>query len=86
MGEMLGLSYLRTVSCDSGQRKEKESILAPPRSCHRHFVEQAGLPHLFQKGKNSEARGRRPKIRFGTRPEADEVLRKFQISCFVPKL
>ena len=68
------------MPCDSGQRREKESIFALPRSCHRQPVEQSGLLHLVQKDKNLEAREPLSKRQFDPRQIADEALKILQSS------
>ena len=65
--------YLQIVNRDSDQRKGMESIFAPSQNCHRHLMEQPGLPHFYQKDKSSEAREPRTKTRFDRRKKVDEI-------------
>ena len=68
--------YLQTENCDSGQRREMESISVPSRNFGHHFVEEAGRLRFVQKDKSLEVQ-LPPKLEFHCRQgaEATSVLR-----------
>lgn len=74
--------YLQTENCDSGQRKETESISVLSRSSRRHLVEEADRLHSGQKGKNLEVQ--LPlKLEFRRGREAEAISALQQSSCFL---